>query len=134
MSDKKEYQLTEEELNLDISLDRFNEYHWAVGEDFVDQNESIVDYKVYAGWLLHKYPEKASLILSCLNDTSWYSSVQGFQHRVFCKDEESGGEEDEMDNFYTDFAEFLNLTGAAKRRVNTVLVREDRYYNSERYK
>jgi len=116
-------ELTEEEATRDITLDRFNDYMCTVGEDLVDQHESIVDYKVYGGWLLARYPEKNLEILRCIND-SW-PSVQSMMYEVF----DAEGEDNELNVFYTDFAEFLNLTGAAKERVNQILIQIDEHYN-----
>ena len=119
-------ELTEEEATRDITFDRFQEYHYSVGEDFVDQHESIVDYKVLGGWLLAKYPEHKVEICRVIND-DLMPITQDFLH-LYTEIFEGEYYETEY-KFYTDFAEFLNLTGAAKKRVNQILIQVDEYYN-----
>jgi hypothetical protein len=119
-------ELTEEEASRPITLERFNEYHIAVGEDFVDQHDPlIIDHKVMAGWLLHKYPERATTIIECLNSDSWYNSLQGLQSKVY----ENEGDDYEWEEFYSDLAEVLNLTTIAKKRVNQILIQVAEHYN-----
>lgn len=107
-------QLTEEEFNMEVTLERFNEFHYEVGEDFCDQFEPFFNEKVLGGYLLCKYPEKAEEIIEIINEG-------------FLTDFGSDVYEDE-DGFYTDLAEFINLTVHLKRRVNEVLIIIKEYY------
>lgn len=110
-------ELTEEEASREITLERFQEWHSAVGEDFVDQFSGI-DVKILGGYLIAKYPHKSKLILTELNTK--YAEALGLQNIY---------EDDRCnDKFYTDLAEFINLTEHLKKRVNQVLIQVIEYY------
>ncbi len=118
--DIEKRELTEEEATRPITLERFTEFHHAAGEDFVDQCESIVNHLIWIGWCLHKYPEKSKDFLKVANHK--YGGVQ-MTMELF------ENEDGEDDAFYTDFAEFLNQTESAKKRVNQILIQVTEYYN-----
>jgi hypothetical protein len=113
-------ELTEEEATRDITLDRFNDYMCTVGEDFVDQH-CICNAQVLGGWLLGKHPKYKLEICEVLNDSP---IEQDFLH-LYVENYNDNAE----DEFYIDFAEFLNLTIAAKKRVNQILIQIDEHYN-----
>lgn len=115
--------LTEEESARPITLERFNEYHHRVGEDFVDQH-TLVDAKVMGGWLLAKYPNYKLEILKAIND---HPIEQDYLH-MYEESFDRGDYDTATDKFYSDFAEFLNLTVAAKKRVNQILIQIKEYY------
>jgi len=110
-------ELTEEEASREVTLERFQEWHHEVGEDFTDQFSNINE-KILGGYLLAKYPHKAKEILFELNTK--YAEAQNFQ----------GIYEDDLDGdkFYTDLAEFINLTESLKKRVNQVLIQVMEHY------
>ncbi|MEO6305115.1 MAG: hypothetical protein ABIP51_18295 [Bacteroidia bacterium] len=110
--EEEEVILTEEEASQEITLERINEYHYAVGEDFIDQNESILNGTVFAGWMLCRYPQWATEILKELN-----SKYFGIQNLMEVYEDDNG----EYETFYKDFCELVNLTVSAKARVNKVL-------------
>ena len=109
-------QLSEEELNREITLERFNEFHGTAGEDFLDRTGEG-DVLIYAGWMLHKYPGLGTEILTLANAGS--SDITEF-HEL----EELTGVD-----AYINFAEFCNQTSALKKRVNQVLIQVTEHYN-----
>ncbi|MCP4985258.1 MAG: hypothetical protein GY928_04055 [Colwellia sp.] len=115
-------ELTEEEKTRKVTWERFREFHYAAGEDFLDTTgEGNV--QIFAGWLLHKYPELSGDILNTVN--GHYSEVKSFSAI-----EEFGYDEDkDIYNLYEEFAEFCNQTGALRERVNQVLIQVTEYYN-----
>lgn len=116
-------ELTEEEATREITLERFSNFHIDVGEDFVDQFTSI-DEKVLGGFLMAKRPEISHKIVNVLNDK--YSEALTLEHLY--SDELA---DDNNDLFYTDLAEFINLTVHLKKRVNQVLIQVDEHYNEK---
>lgn len=107
-------QLTDEEKTREITLERFNDFHGEAGEDFCDQ-VSIGNFRVFGGFILHKYPDKAKKILDLCNKTD--GDIHMFQ-RIY----------DDLDQFYTDYAEMINLTVISKERVNQILIQIEEYY------
>ena len=111
--------LTEEEAARPITLDRFNDFHADVCEDFVDQFGNI-DIKVLSGYMMAKHPELSKEILEVCNDE--YGEALGIKHLF----EDNGLTEDA---FYTELADFINLTVNLKKRVNQILIQIYEYYN-----
>ncbi|CAL9980027.1 hypothetical protein VPHD479_0228 [Vibrio phage D479] len=112
--------LTDEEANREITWERFRDFHYTVGEDFLDQtSEGNAD--IFAGWLLHKYPHLNKEILELAN--ARFADVASFMD-LFGFDDDK-----DIDVLYVEFAEFCNLTGALKRRVNETLIIIDEYYS-----
>ncbi len=112
--------LTDEEKQENITLDRINSYHRSVGEDFVDQNESVTDYRTFCGYILHKYPIWNNEIIEILN-----KQYGGFNDINTLYQEKELTEDD----FYSDFAEYCNLTVTTKARVNQILIETEEYDN-----
>lgn len=114
-------ELTEEEATREVTFERFDEYLKEVGEDFCDQHGNTIDVKVLTGFLLAKRPEWNKELLEALN--SKYTEPLSMLH-VY----EDMIAEDGFIPFYTDLAEFINLTGALKKRVNQILIQVTEYY------
>ena len=91
-----------------INIKRFNKYHYEIGEDFIDQT-GLVDFKIFGGWLLHKYPEKSEIILSILEDK--------FNGDSFCY-EDIYDSPDSYDLLYTDISEFANQIPSLSIKIN----------------
>jgi len=70
--------------------------------------------------MLAKHPDWCAEILEICNDN--YGEALNIEHLYVDK----GLTEDE---FYTDLAEFINLTVALKKRVNQVLIQVAEQYN-----
>ena len=113
--------LNKEEENRKVTLDRLKEWHYNVGEDFCDTFPSF-NGTIFGGWLMGKYPTMSAEILSKLN-TDTGLNAQPFMDLSIYTDGDG-------DDFYTDFSEFVNLTGACKRRVNEMLIIVNEYYNA----
>lgn len=117
--------LTEEEALRPITLSRFSDFHIEVGEDFVDQIGSVNDKKIallFAGFAMAKHPEWRSELLSQCNQTNVYTQLI---QEVYA---DNTSESDCGDTFYSDFAEFLNLTIESRKRVNQILIQVAEYY------
>jgi len=111
---------TEEELQQEITLDRINDYHTRVGEDFCDQNETVADYRLFSGYILHKFRTWNKEIIEILNKK--YGGFNDINHLY----EDKGLTEDD---FYSDFAAYCNLTEKTKARVNEILIETEEYDN-----
>jgi hypothetical protein len=116
--------LTEEEQSRDITLQRFKEFHYSAGEDFLDTT-SEGDAKIFAGYLLHKYPKLSKDILDIVNEKGKYLEIRSF---VELEPLDYNDKED-IEMLYQDFSDFCNLTEHLKRRVNQVLIQVKEYYN-----
>src|SRR5699024_1944029 len=117
-------ELTKEEAEREITLERFRKFHYEAGEDFIDATGEGPEL-LFGGYLLCKYPEKSSQILAIVNEEGKFLEITSF-----C---EVGGlgydEKEDIDMVYQDFADFCNLTKHLKRRVNQVLIQVSEYYN-----
>ena len=116
-------ELTKEEAERDITLERFQKYHNSVGEDFIDYVGSVNTKKMalqFGGFAMAKRPEIAKEIINTLNDSNIYLQLVQEVYEEFYQGE--GNE------FYEDFAEFLNNTKYSKERVNQVLIQVEEYY------
>lgn len=114
-------ELTSEEINREITLERFNEYHYEVGEDFLDQIGSVNNSRIaltFGGFAMANHPHLSADILKATNVKDPYTQLVKEVYDEFYDD----------DIFYSDFADFLNLTGEAKKRVNKVLILTAEYY------
>jgi len=96
-----------------ITLEDFDNYHNEVGEDFCDQNSHIIDHKILGGYIIAKFPEMASDILKSLNNK--YCDANELRNTF---SEFLGSDND--DEFYTLFAEFINLTTYLKANVQKI--------------
>lgn len=115
---KARREFTEEELLQDVTWDRLQSAMCHMGEDFCYQNENLVDYRVFQGWIMHKYPEKCHYLLEAL--VEWNREImtlKEFYDEIL--DDHTSDQDDEL--FYRDYAEFVNLTTITKGRVNSAL-------------
>ena len=113
-------ELTEEEASKSITLERFDDFHYEAGEDFIDTVSSANDERValtFLGFAMAKHPEWSKEILISLQETHPYTQLVQEVYRDLTDDAEE-------ELFYSDFAEFLNLTIHSKKRVNQVLIQE----------
>jgi hypothetical protein len=118
-------ELTLEESLRPITLARFNDFHYEVGEDFIDQIGSVNTARIafiFAGFAIAKHPDWSIDLLDQCNRSSVYIQL--------IKDvyAENTSDSDQDDTFYSEFAEFLNLTIETKKRVNQVLIQVEEYY------
>ena len=114
-------ELTSVEANLDITLERFREFHYAAGEDFIDTIGGFLNEKVFAGWLMHKYPHYTKEIIAASNQNDIYGikeTVEQFDY----------DEKEDIDMIYKEVAEFANQTIHTKKRINQILVQIKEYY------
>jgi hypothetical protein len=109
-------ELTKEEAEREITLERFQEWHHEVGEDFMDQVGYLFNAKVYGGYLMHKYPHKASELLKIINKGEMLDYQDTYEN------------DEDGDQHYSDIAEFLNLTEIAKKNANQILIQLVEYY------
>lgn len=117
--------LTEEELNQDITWERFRKFHYTVGEDFLDNfNFSPKITHLFAGYLIGKCPNRAADILSVLDDAD-YPSLEIFKELDFL----FYSEEKDLELIYVDLAEFANFTKGFKGILNTIFLSTEGYYN-----
>lgn len=117
-------ELTEEESLREITLERFQKFHHEAGEDFVDQVLSVNTDKIacqFMGFALAKHPGWNEELLSSCNKKNPYTQL--VQDVYNDHDESMDG-----DLFYSDFAEFINLTVYTKKRVNQVLIQIEEHY------
>lgn len=114
MSEEKIF--TEEQLKQPITIDRIREYHYEVGEDFLDQNETIIVENVFFGYLMGRFPKLTPFLLEVLNQR-WSSINNLTEHPKF-----SYSEKIDMDKVYIYVVEFVNKTDATKRRFNQALL------------
>lgn len=112
--------LTEEEATRDITWERFREFHYTAGEDFLDTTGEG-NRLIFGGFLLARYPTYADEILKVCNDkygcSADYLEIIGFDN------------DKDIDTVYLDFAEFANLTSALKKRINQVLIQVVEHYS-----
>lgn len=114
-------ELTDVEKNSEVTLERFQDWHYAVGEDFCDQVGGI-NGLILGGWLMAEYPSKSLEILSVLNREGARCNAQPLMDLSMYENDDDG------DQFYSDFARFVNLTGNLKRRTNEILTIVTEYY------
>lgn len=112
---------TKEEL-LEITWERFRDFHYKAGEDFLDITGEG-NATIFGGWLLHKYSGCSAEILDILNDKRL--EIQSFRDLSFFYHDDKR----DIDIIYLDFAEFCNQTTHLKIRVNTILIVLDEFYN-----
>lgn len=100
----------------DITVERFRDWHYEVGEDFLDQTGEG-NHLIFGGYLLAKYPHRSKEILKVCNDK--YGGCQNYRELP----ELEFDEEKDIENLYVVFAEFCNLTEHLKKRVDRILTK-----------
>lgn len=130
-------ELTSEEKSLDVTLERFDNYHCEAGEDFVDQVAPMVNNKDFGEFLIKKYPSMADSIKTVMDDKHYFE--QDFLHLFVdeyydeVQEEEAkkaphGYSEYREDEFYSAYADFINTVPEAKEKVNQILIQVVEYY------
>lgn len=121
--DIEKRELTEEEKTRDLTVDRIREFHYLVGEDFLDTCDTV-NAEVFAGYLLAKFPHKNKEILNILNKKKNFLECMSFSDiDIFSYDDKL-----DMDKLYVYYCDFINLTGANKERDNQVLIQVVEHY------
>lgn len=114
-------ELTEEEKSREITIERIRDFHYTVGEDFLDQT-SLGDAKIFAGFIAHKYPDKAKDIYKINNCKGIYLTIASFTDLF------SFNEDEDIKGLYFEFVEFANTTSYLKEYINQVLIQVDEFY------
>lgn len=109
---------------MDITFDRFQDYHMNVGEDFCDQSGHRFNELKFVEWLVLTYPEKEVEIRSFVEKEG--SSLELLSFIENYTDFVTGFEGTVDDNyedkkFYTDLASFMNTENSLKEEANIVL-------------
>lgn len=108
-------ELTEEEKTRDITWERFREFHYEAGVDFLD-NTGEGNHLIFGGWLMAKFPQCSKQILEVCNNQ--YGTVLDYRDiEEFDYDEDK-----DIDGVYVQFAEFANQTEHLKARINEILI------------
>jgi hypothetical protein len=118
-------ELTQEEATREITFERIQDFHMSAGEDYLDvcSLDSQAE-KIFLGFLMAKRPDLSTEILSVANGSGEYRYINSEFYELF---EETHGDYS-GDAFYKLFAEFANLTGGLKKRINQVLIQVQEYY------
>jgi RNA polymerase subunit RPABC4/transcription elongation factor Spt4 len=119
--------LSREEKTRDITLERFNEFHYLVGEDFCDTCGHTVNGQIFAGYIMGIHPEWSSEILKKCNTKHGPEPLSMMYVYIDMLDIDD--EEKKCDVFYTDFSNFINLTSYLKERINMILIRVEEEYS-----
>ncbi len=114
--------LNDQEASQEITLERFKEFHYTAGEDFIDTVGGFLNELVFAGWLIHKYPHYAEEIIQSSNQ----NDIFGIKETVEQFDYD---EEEDIDMIYREIAEFANQTKVTKQRINQVLIQIKEHYD-----
>jgi hypothetical protein len=117
--------LSEEEARTEITLGRFNAFHYEAGEDFADSCGHIFNEKIIVGYLICKQPKMSIPLLGVINSKGDLNDLRN----VYIDESHLLPDSDPEDVFYQDFAEFLNLTEHAIMHANQILIQVDEYYN-----
>lgn len=117
-------ELTEEEASREVTIERIRDFHYEAGEDFLDIADDARA-EIFAGFIVHKYKDRAAKIYDICNSNKGYLSVMDFKEFY----EPEYNEEEDIDQIYFDYIEFVNTTVHLKKRVNQVLIQVMEYYN-----
>lgn len=124
--DIEKRELTQEEKTRDVTLDRFREFHNKACEDFCDQVGHMINAKILTGFLMGKRPEISHQLLDAINKDADALELK----YVYEENIENNTEEylyiEEI--FYSDLAEFINLTVHLKERTNQILIQVSEHY------
>lgn len=118
-------ELTKEEANREITYERFESYHSDAGEDFTDQYD-IINHQILGGFLMTIRRDWSKQILHICNTNEY--TIGGASDYLQMYEDEFGDREEAVEAFYTDLAEFINLTGNLKKNVNQVLIQTEEHY------
>jgi len=120
--------LTEEEKNMNLTVERFGEYMRIIGEDFLDgRGGGYIPWRVFVGFLMAKEPQLFDKLLEVLNDT--FGELLKVQE-IF--DKEFGKWSDEKEcgftKLYGYICEFCNKTYHTKYKINRQLIQIKELY------
>lgn len=118
-------ELTDEEANTPITSDRIRSYEIEIGESFIDQHGSGLNRQAIMGFMMARHPDKATELLEMGN--SQYLDLNALDD-IFMPE---GWKEEEYSKMLQDVCDFINLTVATKRRINTILICVDEHYNKK---
>jgi hypothetical protein len=121
-------QLTDEEYSRDITLDRIIDHCCTVGEDFFDSHCTIINFELFAGFLIAKLPNKAKEILEIVNKSSDLNDLSLIFESDY-KDRDYTWIYEAQNKIYELFCELVNYTTHTKAKVNQILIQIDNYYN-----
>lgn len=135
-------ELTEEEATRKVTAERIYDYMSQVGEDFIDQHESILNHTLMAGFLLARFPHYSKEILEIENLPFPGGSCQEFMHMFGeieagiygLKYEDWPDEYDDTkilkgeEKFYELYTELIDLTTVTKKKVNQILIQIEEHY------
>jgi hypothetical protein len=118
-------ELTEEEATRPLTTDRIRNYEVTVGESFLDTHGSSINLQAIMGFLMARYPEKASELLEMgnnkfgdLNDLNDIFVPSEWTEKLHCE-------------MLQNICDFINLTVSTKKRINKVLIIVDEHYNKK---
>jgi hypothetical protein len=121
-------ELTPEEKALDITFERFSNYHHDAGEDFVDQFGGI-PIQEFGPFCIERFPELTEEITEIMGDK--YGEALVIEHAFEEYFENGTNEAYDVANqkFYTILADFINTKVDLKAEVNEELIGVDEHYN-----
>ena len=118
-------ELTEDQKLEPITIERIREFHYTVGEDFLDNCE-IGDRDEFSQVLLENRPELSDEIEDYLRSDPWVE-IPGF-NEVFCNLGIDYDEENDISSIYHDYVDYCNNNEGIKSEVNTILYSVADYY------
>ncbi len=144
-------QLTNEEKNRDLTIDRIREFHYAAGEDFLDQ-VCTINMVGFVNFLLKTHPNLSKEILKVINKalnrnlhplkaTDFTDEIvdnEEFRKDLYLLEVKDFttikqfGYSDKIDNdkIYIDYCNFVNLDPVQKAIDNQVLIQVVEYYTN----
>lgn len=118
--DIEKRELSQEEKTREITFERFQEFHISACEDFCDTCGHMINSKILCGFLMAKQPNLSREMLECINkDGDALELLHVYKDNLQESDYE----------FYSDLAEFANLTVHLKERINQILIQVSEHYN-----
>lgn len=110
--------LTINEKRMLVSLERFTEYHLIVEKDFVDTHDCVVGITGFGKFILARKPHLRPAITE-------YMRYPTCTEKQFLEVYTDNGIDD--DEFYTDFAAYINTNVNSKEIVNQILIQVAEY-------
>lgn len=131
--------ITKEEAQLEITVERINQWMRDAGEDFEDYNSGLWHDKVFAPFCMALKLDKewSKELLRYMNEEGGYFGVKDIYEEMWSRDLKEDEEhlyDDEKyyhweHDYYTDLCKFINQTDSTKARVNKELINHFEYYN-----
>jgi len=122
-------ELTVEEANMELTIERFLEYMKYIGEDFLDdRGGGYIPFKIFGGYLLAKEPHLSKEIMEVLNDK--YGEMLGLQEVI---NNYYSADDNDWENpfkvLYGHICDFVNMTKTTKMKVNRQLIQIKEHYS-----